>query len=57
MQVGNLVKLPSGKHAVVVRCLCGDAESLDFRFWLVECFDGTRNTTRESSMEIISASR
>mgnify|MGYP003131119185 FL=1 len=57
MKVGDLVKSPSGEHAIVVRCLCGDAESLDFRFWLVQFLDGTRDTLRESFLEVISASR
>ena len=57
MKVGSLVKSPSGEHAIVVRCLCADAESLDFRFWLVEFLNGTRDTMRESFMEIISESR
>ncbi len=57
MKVGDLVKSPSGEHAIVVRCLCGDAESLDFRFWLVQFLDGTRDTLRESFMELVNASR
>ena len=57
MKVGDLVKSPSGEHAIVVRCLCGDAESLDFRFWLVEFVNGTRDTMRESFMELVNESR
>ena len=57
MKVGNLVKSPSGEHAIVVRCLCDDAESLDFRFWLVEFVNGTRDTMRESFMELVNESR
>ncbi len=57
MKVGSLVKSPYGEHAIVVRCLGGDAESPDFRFWLVEFLSGTRDTMKESAMEIINASR
>ena len=57
MEVGSLVKSPSGEHAIVIRCLCGDAESLDFRFWLVEFLNGTRDTIRESFMETINEAR
>lgn len=58
MKVGSLVKcLPTGEHAIVVKCLGADAKSPDFRFWIVQFLNGVLDTRRESFMEVVSESR
>ena len=56
MQVGDLVQeLGAGVEgiALVIRCL-HRAESAHHTHWLVQFLDGTRDTLRESFLEVVS---
>ena len=56
MQVGDLVQeLGAGVEgiALVIRCL-HRAESPHHTHWLVQFLDGTRDTLRESFLEVVS---